>query len=264
MNVRDRKRPLRPFLTIILAAGKGKRMKDPEMSKVLNEIDGKPMIDCVVGLALQLHPQKTIVVVGHQHDAVVQHLSQEFGNRVTFIEQEEQLGTGHAVLQAERELESFQGDVLVLSGDVPLLTEETVVKLLAKHQESDAVATILTAMVENPSGYGRILRQADASVEKIVEDRDATEHEKRVKEINSGIYVFRKVELLAALRKLQPNNVQKEYYLTGIFELLRKENLPVLAVKALDFNEVRGVNTSEELREAEELFSEGRVKERGP
>lgn len=259
MNVEDKKKTVRPFATVIMAAGKGKRMLNPDVAKVLYQVDGRPMIDYVVALALRIDSSKTIVIVGHQGDSVIEHLSSHFGSRITFVEQREQLGTGHAVLQTESELEGFQGDLLVLSGDVPLLREKTLMRMIEEHRTSRAVATILTADVPNPSGYGRILRQKDGSVKRIVEDRDASEGERAVKEINSGIYVFDKVELFRALRNLRSHNVQNEYYLTDVFERFWNEKLKVLAVKVHDFNEVRGVNTVDELRQAQEAYSKGSV-----
>ncbi len=253
MKLKKTKLTVESVVTVILAAGKGKRMNNPDMPKVLFEVNGKSMIDYVVRLALRLNSLKTILVVRHQRDAVVEHVTDQFGDRVSFVEQREQLGTGHAVLQTEKVLEGFEGDVLLLSGDVPLLREQTVRKLLVDHQTTHAVATILTAEASTPMGYGRILRHADGSVERIVEERDATEFERQVTEINSGIYVFKKVELFHALKGLQPTNAQHEYYLTGVFECFWREKLPVLAVKARDFKEVHGINTSDDLNEAQEL-----------
>jgi bifunctional UDP-N-acetylglucosamine pyrophosphorylase/glucosamine-1-phosphate N-acetyltransferase len=244
---------LKPFVTVILAAGKGKRMGNPEFPKVLFELNGRPLIDYVVRLALRLESKKTIIVVGHQRDIVVRHVSREFGRRVSYVVQRKQLGTGHAVLQTEGKINHLAGDVLVLSGDVPLLKEETLRTLLFTHQKSEAAATILTAETDNPAGYGRILRYPDGSVQKIIEHGDATEAQRKVKEINSGIYVFKKAELFKALKELSPANVQKEYYLTGVFEIFSKEGSPIVAVKTIDFNEVHGVNTSEELKEAREI-----------
>ena len=245
---------LKPFVTVILAAGKGKRMDNPELPKVLFEVNGMPMIDYVVRLALRLKSEKTIAVVGHHRDTVVRHVTEQFGRRVSFVEQRKQLGTGHAVLQTEKKLKDFSGDILVLSGDVPLLTENTVLALLLKHQSSQAVATILTADADEPAGYGRILRYRDGSVERIVEDRDATEAQRKVREINSGVYVFKKAELFKGLKELTPANVQMEYYLTGVFEIFWKKRLSIVAVKAGNVNEVHGVNTADELREAREIL----------
>jgi UDP-N-acetylglucosamine pyrophosphorylase len=256
MNRKGRPVSVKPLATVILAAGKGKRMKNPDVAKVMYQVDGRPMIDHVVSLALKLESLKTVVVVGHRRDQVVRHVTAQFGTGLTFVEQHEQLGTGHAVLQAERALQEFHGDVLVLSGDVPFLTKETLMSLVAEHRKCHAVATILTAEVENPGGYGRILRQSDGSVQRIVEDKDASEAEKAVREINSGIYVFDKEVLSDALEHLERHNVQNEYYLTDVFESFRRKGQRVLAVKASNYNEVRGVNTPEELREAREMYPE--------
>jgi UDP-N-acetylglucosamine pyrophosphorylase len=255
MNQKQKPKRTRPLATVIMAAGKGKRMKNPQMGKVLYQVDGKPMIDYVVSLALQLKSSPIVVVTGHAGDLVVKHVSSQFRDGITFVEQREQLGTGHAVMQAERALRDFHGDVLVLSGDVPLLTKQTLSKLVEEHQMGSPVATILTAEVQNPQGYGRILRQADGSVKGIVEDKDATEGEKAINEINSGIYVFQKDGLFDALKLLGRHNVQKEYYLTDVFERFWEKGQRVLAVKASNSNEVRGVNTPEELRELQEAYS---------
>jgi UDP-N-acetylglucosamine pyrophosphorylase len=255
MSQKQKPRSARPLATVIMAAGKGKRMKNPQKAKVLYQVDGKPMIDYVVSLALQLKSSPIVVVTGHAGDLVVKHVSSQFRDGITFVEQREQLGTGHAVMQAERVLHGFRGDVLILSGDVPLLTRQTVARLVEEHRTHGPVATILTAEVQNPSGYGRILRQADGSVKGIVEDKDATEAERAINEINSGIYVFQKDGLFGALKLLGRHNVQKEYYLTDVFERLWEKGQKVLAVKASNSNEVRGVNTPEELRELQEAYS---------
>jgi UDP-N-acetylglucosamine diphosphorylase/glucosamine-1-phosphate N-acetyltransferase len=255
MTQKDPSVSAKPLATVIMAAGKGKRMNNPEMAKVLYEVDGRPLIDYVVSLALGLNSAKIVVVVGHRRDLVVRHVAAQFGAYVTFVEQHEQLGTGHAVLQAEKVLQGFQGDVLVLSGDVPLLSKGTLTRLIAVHRRYEPVATILTAEMNSPAGYGRILRQSDGSVKRIVEDKDASAAEKRVKEINSGIYVFNKVELFDALKHLEKHNVQNEYYLTDVFETFWKKKQKVLAVKTRNHNEVRGVNTPKDLRDLQEVFS---------
>ncbi len=230
------------------------------MPKVLYEVNGKPMIDYVVDLAIRIPSTKTIVIVGHHRDAVMNYVQKKFGDRATFVEQTEQLGTGHAVMQTENELEGFEGDLLVLSGDVPFLSVETVRSLLSVHQQSKAVATILTADVPLPTGYGRIIRNSRGHVEKIVEEKDANPEEQLVKEINSGVYVFRKVELFNALKTLRRDNAQREYYLTGVFERFWEGKLPVSAVKARSFDEIRGVNTAEELKVAREVISSGMLR----
>ena len=243
-----------PLAIVILAAGKGKRMKNPEMTKVMYEVGGKPMIEHVLDLALKLQPQRTLVVVGWQKDSVIRHLTKTHGT-VEFTEQKEQLGTGHAVMQTEEQLKDFSGDVLVLSGDVPLLTESTASALVGYHRSSKATATILTAEVRDPSGYGRIIRNKDASVKKIVEHKDATTREKEIREINTGIYVFQKEELFQALKHLKPNNAQGEYYLTDVFEFFWSNNWRVSAVKALDAFEVMGINDAGQLQRAQKVMT---------
>jgi UDP-N-acetylglucosamine diphosphorylase/glucosamine-1-phosphate N-acetyltransferase len=255
MNRKKETGSTRPLATVIMAAGKGKRMKNPRMAKVLYQVDGKPMIDYVVNLALQLKSSPIVLVTGHAGHLVVKHVSSQFRDGITFVEQRERLGTGHAVMQAERVLHGFHGDVLVLSGDVPLLTKQTVARLVEEHQTHSSVATILTSEVQNPRGYGRILRQSNGSVKGIVEDKDATEGERAINEINSGIYVFQKESLFEALKLLGRHNVQKEYYLTDVFERFWEKGQKVLAVKASNHNEVRGVNSPEELRELQEAYS---------
>ena len=234
---------------LILAAGKGKRMENPEMAKVMYDISDKPMIEHVVLLTAKLRPQRTLLIVGWQKEAVIDYVSGRHPD-VKFVEQPQQLGTGHAVLQARNELSDFDGDILVLSGDVPLLTEETVEALVGYHRSSEAAATILSAEFEDPSGYGRVVRNEDGSVKRIVEDKDATKEERAIKEINSGIYVFDRRKMFECIELLKPDNAQKEYYLTDIFESFWKNSWRVSAVKALDPIEVIGINTAEQLERA--------------
>lgn len=243
-----------PLAVIILAAGKGKRMENPDIAKVMYEVGGRPMIEHVVDLALKLKPERILIVVGWQKDSVIQHL-RNLSKPVEFIEQTELLGTGHAVMQTEAALRDFVGDVLVLSGDVPLLMETTAQALIGYHRSTNAAATILTAEILDPAGYGRIIRNEDGSVKKIVEDKDAKKKEKAVKEINSGIYVFQKVQLFESLKHLKQDNTQGEYYLTDVFELFWKNSWRVSAVKALDAFEVMGINDIEQLKKAQKVFA---------
>jgi len=239
---------------IILAAGKGTRMKNPEKAKVMFEISGKPMVEYVVDLASRLQANRTLLVVGWQKQLVIEHFS-KLNYNVEFVEQAEQLGTGHAVLQTMAPLKDFSGDVLVLSGDVPLLTEKTAKALIGYHRATEAVATILTAELDDPTGYGRIVHNEDGSVKKIVEHKDASKKELAIKEINSGIYVFDKEKLFECLPLIKPNNIQKEYYLTDVFELFWKNNWRVSAVKAIDAVEVMGINDVHQLEKAQGLMS---------
>ena len=208
-------------------------MNNPDLAKVMYPVNGKPMIEYVVDLASKLQASRTLVVVGWQREMVKECLS-KLDNKVEFVEQCEQLGTGHAVLQTKNALADFEGDVIVLSGDVPLLTEKTVRALIGYHRTSGAVATILTAELDDPIGYGRIIRNDDGSVKKIVEQKDASKKELAVREINSGIYVFEKQKLFECLALIAPTNAQGEYYLTDVFEFCWKNDWRVSAVKALD------------------------------
>ncbi|RPI00770.1 MAG: UDP-N-acetylglucosamine pyrophosphorylase [Ignavibacteriae bacterium] len=236
----------------IMAAGKGTRMKDPSRAKVMYELLGRPMIHYVVDLAYQLNADPVIVIVGYQRDAVVQYIEKLFP-RSEIAEQTEQLGTGHAVMQTEQALKNFYGDVIVLSGDVPLLSAGSMQRLVNHHFQTQAVATILTADLDDPAGYGRIIRNDDESVKRIVEHKDATEEERRVKEINSGIYIFDKEKLFEALKQITPHNVQKEYYLTDVFEYFSKHRWRVSALRTTMVDEIRGINTLDQLKEAETI-----------
>jgi UDP-N-acetylglucosamine diphosphorylase/glucosamine-1-phosphate N-acetyltransferase len=242
------------FAVVILAAGKGTRMKNPEMTKVMYTINEKPMVDYVVDLAAKLQAGRTILVVGWQKQSVIDYITKAFPS-VEFVEQNEQLGTGHAVLQTMNALAEFSGDLLVLSGDVPLLTEKTVKALIGYHRATDAVATILTADLDDPSGYGRIIHNDDGSVKKIVEHKDASKKELAIREINSGIYLFDTQKLFECLKQLTPTNAQGEYYLTDVFELFWKQNWRVSAVKVLDAVEVMGINDLQQLEQARQIMA---------
>ncbi len=238
---------------VIMAAGKGTRMKDATRAQVMFELAGKPMIDYVLRLAGDLKASRTVAIVGYQKEVVERYLQKHFPDAETVV-QAQQLGTGHAVLQTESALAEFSGDVLVLSGDVPVLQHKTIDRLLKWHRETKAVATILTAELADPTGYGRIIRNSDHSVKKIIEHRDASEHQLKIHEINSGIYVFEKEKLFDGLKHLRPHNVQNEYYLTDVFEYFWKHHWVVSALKAPHPDEIRGVNTVEQLKEAHEVL----------
>ncbi len=240
---------------VIMAAGKGTRMNNPHMAKVMYSINHRPMIDYVIDLAVGLRAAKTISVVGWKKESVIEHFAGGH-KRVLFVEQSPQLGTGHAVMQAEQELRSFDGEVLVLSGDVPLLSTETVSALIRHHREQEACATMLTAELEDPAGYGRIIRRSDGRVTRIVEHKDATEQERRIREINSGIYVFNRVCLFEGLKHIKPENAQHEYYLTDVFGYFWRHHFPVHAVKVDDIREIQGINTPEQLEEARRILAE--------
>lgn len=237
----------RNLAVVIMAAGKGTRMNNPDMAKVMYTINGKPMVEHVVDLAFSLHAHRVVVIVGWQKDAVIRHLEKVFGRRVECVVQEPQLGTGHAVMQAQPLLQSFRGDVLVLSGDVPMLSRATVVNLLDTHRATDARATVLTAVLDDAAGYGRILRDADGSVVGIVEHKDATEDQRALREINSGIYIFDAATLFESLQHITPTNAQKEYYLTDVFHYFWQHRYRVSAVAAANPLEIAGINTPAQL-----------------
>jgi UDP-N-acetylglucosamine pyrophosphorylase len=243
----------RPIASVIMAAGQGKRMKDPTRAKVLYDLDGKPMIHYVVDLALDLGTEPVIVIVGHQRQLVIDYLGKSHPH-VSCAVQAEQLGTGHAVMQAGPGLQGFRGDVVVLSGDVPLLTKHTMESLISHHRSTGAVATILTAIMDDPTGYGRVIRNADGYVKRIVEHRDATDSERAIKEMNSGIYVFDKEKLFQALQSITPDNAQKEYYLTDVFEVFWKNQGNVSALVAGSVDEIHGINTYEQLEQAQQIL----------
>lgn len=236
---------------IILAAGKGTRMKS-NLYKVLHPVAGKPMVEHILGLVLATEPQEIVTIVGHGAEKV----KEQLGDRTAYALQGEQLGTGHAVMQAAEALKGKKGTTLVISGDTPLLTSETLNKLFEYHQGKKASATILTAHADDPTSYGRIIRDEVGIVEKIVEQKDATPEEIRIQEINTGTYCFDNESLFEALEKIGTNNAQGEYYLTDIIEILKKEGKIVAAYKTNDFNESLGVNDRIALAQAEKIMRE--------
>jgi len=245
---------LRPLAVIILAAGKGTRMNSPDLAKVMFPINGKPMLEYVVNVAVSAGSSRIVIVVGWQKDSVISHFRHR-SKELLFVEQFPQLGTGHAVMQAEQALEGFDSDVLVLSGDVPLLSSKTISSLVGHHRETHASATVLTAIVDDPAGYGRIIRNGAGMVSAIIEDKDATNEERAVREVNSGIYVFDKNSLFEALRHITPDNAQKEYYLTDVFAFFQRTKAGVAALASKDWRETAGINTLQQLEEARELMA---------
>jgi bifunctional UDP-N-acetylglucosamine pyrophosphorylase / glucosamine-1-phosphate N-acetyltransferase len=235
--------PLNELAAVVLAAGKSTRMKS-QLAKVLHPIMGKPMLayslDTLQGLGLA----KIVVVVGHQAEAV-QEIFAPYP--VEFVIQEPQHGTGHAVQVAATVLDGREPTIVVLCGDVPLLPAETIRQLYQHHQASGAAATILTVELPEPGSYGRIVKDAHGRVLKIVEARDATDAELSIREINTGIYCFQFPFLQEALQTLQPDNDQKELYLTDVIAAARARNLPVDSLKTMDLHSFQGINTRVEL-----------------
>jgi UDP-N-acetylglucosamine pyrophosphorylase len=238
------------FATVIMAAGKGTRMKS-DLAKVLHPVNGRPMVHYVIDLAEEAGSDKTILVIGHQKEKVMAACK---ARKVLFAIQEPQLGTGHAVQMAEKHISDYTGDVLVLSGDVPLLTTGTATKLLTTHYTHDAVATLLTAELEDPTGYGRVVRDPSGRVTRIVEHKDASPEELKIKEINVGIYVFKAADLFKTLKLIKNDNVQGEYYLPDVVKLYVECGEIVVAQPAANFDETRGINTLEQLKTAETIL----------
>ena len=222
---------------VILAAGQGTRMKS-KLYKVLHPVCGKAMVDHVLTQLERVGVNQIVTVVGHGADQVKQLL----GERTTYALQAEQLGTGHAVMQAEDILGQKDGITLVTCGDTPLFTAETFKQLFAYHEQQGAAATVLTAHTDQPFGYGRIIRDADGTVAKIVEQKDATLEEAAVQEINTGVYCFDNKELFTALHQLSNDNAQGEYYLTDVVGILKQAGKQVGAFQMDDFTESMGVN----------------------
>ncbi|NQV41532.1 MAG: NTP transferase domain-containing protein [Candidatus Marinimicrobia bacterium] len=233
---------------VIMAAGKGTRMKRDDIPKVCNLVLGKPLIQYVVDQAKSLSAAKIICIVGHKQEIVRDTLKDE---PVLFAEQLQQLGTGHAVLQTADLLEGFDGDVIVLSGDVPLLKGSTLRALLDKHRDGKFVATVLTAIAENPTGYGRVVRTQNDYFDQVVEHKDATEDQLSINEINSGIYVFDSQKLFTELGKVGNSNVQGEYYLPDVLPRLQKAGAKVGVEICETFSEIQGINTVDELQTVE-------------
>lgn len=234
---------------IILAAGEGTRMKS-KTPKVLHKVVGKSMLEHVIDAANEVGCHRNIVVVGSGREKVESTLA---NMNLTFVHQEERLGSGHAVMVCDDVIDESE-DVLILCGDTPLIQGKTLQKLIDGHRENNNACTVLTAELDDPFGYGRIVRDASGNVLKIVEQKDADEATKQIKEINSGIYCFKGSLLKTYLKKIDNNNSQKEYYLTDMLELLNNAGYSVGTAVVDDFDDLRGVNSRQQLSESEAIF----------
>lgn len=241
---------MRPYAALILAAGMGTRMKS-KLCKVLHGIAGRPMISYVIDSVRLLGLERIVVIVGHQADKVQESISTE---GIEFALQEPQLGTGHAVASAAVRLRNFDGDILILCGDIPLIRSETLQNFMSYHERQESRITVMTAGLDDPKGYGRIMRNQDQTIDRIVEEADANPEEKSAKEINTGIYLVNAHLLYGLVDRIQPENAQGEYYLTDIVAEAGKESIPVHACLLQNPVEATGINTRSELAYASQII----------
>ena len=237
------------FTSVILAAGMGTRMKS-KMPKVLHKVCGKPLSKWVIDASKAAGADKVCAVVGHKAETVKEVL----GDVCEFALQAEQKGTGHAVMQAMDVIKNSKGEVVILNGDTPLITAETINKAIEYHKNNGNQATVITAILDDATGYGRIVRDNDGSVLKIVEQKDASKEEKKINEVNSGMYVFDAQSLVYALDNITPNNAQGEYYLTDTLEILLSAGKKIGGYAISDNDEIRGINDRVQLNEAEKIM----------
>ena len=235
----------RALAAIVLAAGEGKRFKS-DTPKVLHDLCGRPLLAPVLDALASLNPTKTVVVVGRGADAVQQAGQAQTKKPLTFAKQERQLGTADAARTGDEALGDFDGDVIIVPGDTPLVTTKTLRALIAYHRNQKAAATILTATLDEPTGYGRIIKDKQG-VERIVEQSDASNAQREINEVNGGIYVFDRAALRSALTKVDKANKQKEFYLTDVISILREKGEKVLAREAAKAEEILGVNDRAQL-----------------
>jgi bifunctional UDP-N-acetylglucosamine pyrophosphorylase/glucosamine-1-phosphate N-acetyltransferase len=243
----------RPTAVIILAAGKGTRMKSG-LPKVLHTICGLAMLDHVLAAARELDPAQLIVVVGHRGDDVMRHLS-EHAPDVRAVVQDHRGGTGHAVRTVVEEVDLGQGTVVVTYGDAPVLRGKTLATLVHEHMARHAAATALTTVMDDPTGYGRIIRDADGALVEIIEEADADPHQRAIKEVNSGVYAFEAGLLADSIKRVPTNNAKGEEYLTDVVAILRAEGHHVASVLEKDCREVFGVNDRAQLAQARQILN---------
>ncbi|MBR1729077.1 MAG: NTP transferase domain-containing protein [Selenomonadaceae bacterium] len=236
------------IVTIILAAGKGTRMKS-NLPKVLHKVCGKSMLEHVIETAKNAGSSREVVIIGSGAEEVKKNIS-----GVEFALQAEQLGTGHAVKMAKDKLADVDGTVMILCGDTPLITSDLLKNFIDSHNKSKAAATVLTAIMPDATGYGRIVRNQSGTVDKIVEHKDANEDELQIHEVNAGIYCFDKKILFDALDKVTNDNAQGEYYLTDVLEIIHNQGLVINAMISNDFTQILGINSRQQLALAERIL----------
>jgi bifunctional UDP-N-acetylglucosamine pyrophosphorylase/glucosamine-1-phosphate N-acetyltransferase len=236
---------------IILAAGISSRM-NTQHPKVLHEVCGRPMLAYVLDACRQVGVAKIYVVVGYGTEQIIERFGQP--EDIVWVHQDRQMGTAHAVLCCKEHLKDFEGDALILCGDGPLIRAVTLTTLIERHEANKSAATLATAILEDPTGYGRIIRDQNGNIRSIVEDSDCTSEQRAVKEINPSCYLFNNRVLFETLEKVKPDNVKKEFYLTDVVSLIIETGEPVLAVTAMPPDEARGVNSRLQLTEANKIM----------
>ena len=234
---------------IILAAGKGTRMNS-DLPKVLHKLQGKALIDYVIDESELLDPKEIILVVGFKKEQVIKHTKNRI--HLKYATQVEQLGTGHAVLQTKELLKNKKGHILILYGDVPNIKASTLMPIVDDHISNNRDLTLITAEIDDPSGYGRIIRDKNGNLLKIIEEKDCNNNEKKIKEWNPGIYIFKIKEVFRILNSIKTNNASKEYYLTDAIGLAQQSNMQIKAIKIANSGEVIGINTTDQLKELED------------
>lgn len=249
---------MKKLASIILAAGKGTRMKS-SLPKVLHEVGGLPMVQYPLEIMLDMKANPVVMVIGHSADLVKEKFK-EF-NKLEFATQEKQLGSAHAVLAAQKALKAFEGDVVILSGDVPLVSRETVEKLLRFHYENQHALSLASFRLKKPTGYGRVIRDLAGSVIKIVEETDLSSEEKTVEEVNGGLYIAKAPLLFKALEKIKPNPIKNEYYFTDLPQIFHQMGYGVGALQIDDYSELSGVNSRFDLANAEQVL-QSRLREK--
>ena len=246
--------------SIILAAGKGTRMKS-DTPKVLHQIFNKTLLGYVIDAVNNTKlADENYVIVGHQAEKVEEYVNEHYDNAKTVL-QSPQLGTGHAVSMVCPYLEDFEGEVIILCGDTPLITSETLKTFIAGHRELNSDITVMSAVFDNPTNYGRIVRNADGSLNSIVEEKDATVEQKAIKEINAGIYCLNWAKVKNSFSQLKTNNAQGEYYLTDIIKWAKENRLKVCGYVASDNNEIYGINSRQNLAVATKIMNERKLNE---
>jgi bifunctional UDP-N-acetylglucosamine pyrophosphorylase / glucosamine-1-phosphate N-acetyltransferase len=239
------------LFAVILAAGKSTRMKS-RRAKPMHEICGMPMLEHVLRACWSAGVERAAVVVGHGKEEIFDYFGKD--RRIVWVEQTEQLGTGHAARMCEAHLKQHHGDVFILAGDGPLIRGEVLRTLLGAHHEDRAAASMATAVLDDPTGYGRIIRDAQGEFVEIIEQNDATEKQKLIREVFPSYYCVKSADLLSALAQLTSNNAKHEYYLTDIYAHIRRAGKRVLAVQAVTQDDVLGVNTREQLSQVDAVM----------